>query len=308
MGGIVFSFLQLGQGGSEMSSIVTPSPAMRPAPVVQPASLVRRHPVIAYWLLTLAISWLIWLPLIVQAQGWADLNVPFALHYLGAFGPMLAALIITWLTGGGAGLTELWSRIIRWRVGWVAWLAAVGSPIALYALSAVVTLAMGNPLPDLYLFGQVNYLPYLGLAVLPLWLATYGFGEEIGWRGFALPRLQNGRSALWASLILGVMWSVWHLPAFLYLETYLTLGLAIFPLFALGILCGAVLLTWLYNTARGSILIVAVWHALFDLVTAGKAADAIMQTVMSIVIMVLAVVVVIVFKPANLSREPKQVL
>lgn len=291
-----------------MSSIVTPSPTMSPAHGVKSVSLVHRHPVIAYWLLTLAISWLIWLPLIVQAQGWANLNVPFALHYLGAFGPMLAALIMTWVGGGRDGLRELWSRIIRWRAGRVAWLAAVGSPIALYVLAAIVSVAAGNPVPDLALFGQVNYLPYLGLGVLPLWLITYGFGEEIGWRGFALPRLQNGRNALWASVILGVMWSAWHLPAFFYLDTYLAMGLGIFPMFALGILSGALLLTWLYNTARGSILIVAVWHGLFDLVSAGKAADATMQTVMSIVIMVLAVVVVIVFKPANLSREPRQVI
>lgn len=135
---------------------------------------------------------------------------------------------------------------------------------------------------------------------------TNGFGEEIGWRGFALPRLQKGRSALWASLILGAMWSAWHLPAFFYLETYIALGLIVFPMFALGILAGAVILTWLYNTARDCILIVAVWHALFDLVSAGKASDPTMQTVMSIIIMVWAVALVLIFKPTNLSSAAKQ--
>lgn len=291
-----------------MSSIVTGSPTVSPMTAAGQSGILRRHPVIAYWVLTLAISWLIWLPLIAQVRNWADLNVPFWLHYLGAFGPMLAAFAVTWFVGGREGLKELWSRIVRWRVGWVSWLAAVGSPIALLALAAIVSVVLGNPLPDLTLLGQVNYLPYLGLGVLPLWLITYGFGEEIGWRGFALPRLQNGRSALWASVILGVMWSVWHLPAFFYLDTYLTLGLAVFPMFALGIIAGAVILTWLYNTAQGSILIVAVWHALFDLVSAGKVSDPVMQTVMSIVIMVWAVLIVIVFKPAKLSREPVQVI
>lgn len=291
-----------------MSSILASSPTVGPVKTTRPLSGIQRHPVAAYWVITLAISWLIWLPLIAQAQGWENLNAPFALHYLGAFGPMLAAIVMTWIVGRRAGLSELWSRIVRWRAGWVGWLAAVGSPVALFVFAAIVSVAMGNPLPDLALLGQVNYLPYLGLGVLPLWLVTYGFGEEIGWRGFALPRLQNGRNALWASVILGVMWSAWHLPAFFYLDTYLKLGLAVFPMFALGIVAGAIILTWLYNTARGSILIVAVWHALFDLVSAGKASDPTMQTVMSIVIMVLAVVLVIVFKPANLSREPRQVL
>jgi membrane protease YdiL (CAAX protease family) len=284
------------------------TPAVAPLKPAAPTSIIRRHPVIAYWVLALAISWLIWLPLIFQVQGWANWNVPFALHYLGAFGPMLAALLMTWLLGGTEGLKELWSRIIRWRVGWVSWLAAVGSPVALFVFAALVSAAIFKALPDLTQLGQVNYLPYLGVWVLPLWLATYGFGEEIGWRGFALPRLQNGRSALWASVILGGMWSAWHLPTFFYLETYLRLGLAVFPMFALGIIAGAIVLTWLYNTARGSLLMVALWHALFDLVTATRATDVTMQTVMSVVIMVWAVVIVVVFKPANLSRERKQVI
>lgn len=272
------------------------------------SSLMKRHAVVAYWILALVISWSVWLPLIAQAQGWANFQVPFALHYLGAFGPLVAALVMTRLLGGMDGLRELWIRITRWRVGWTSWVIAIGIPLGLFALSLVVTVAMGNPLPDLALMGQVNYLPYLGILVLPLWIITYGIGEEVGWRGFALPRLQNGRSALGATLILGVMWSLWHLPAFFYLETYMKLGFAMFPMFALGIISGAVVLTWLYNTSRGSILMVALWHALFDLVSASKASDSTMQTIMSIVIMVLAVVIVLVLKPANLSRVAKQVL
>lgn len=271
-------------------------------------NLVTRHTVIAYWVLALAISWLIWMPLIAQMQGWANWNVPFALHYLGAFGPMIAALIMTWWVGGADGLKELWSRITRWRVGWVSWLVAIGSPLALFVVAALVSWMMNGQPPDAALLGQVNYLPYLGIWALPLWIITYGFGEEIGWRGFALPRLQNGRSALWATILLWAMWAFWHLPTFFYLETYMKLGLGMFLPFALGILAGAMVLTWLYNTARGSILMVALWHALFDLVSASKASDPTMQMVMSMVIMIWAVATVIVFKPVNLSREPKQVL
>jgi membrane protease YdiL (CAAX protease family) len=85
-----------------------------------------------------------------------------------------------------------------------------------------------------------NYMPYLGMWALVLWVLTFGFGEEIGWRGFALPRLQKGRSALAASVIVWVMWVVWHIPSFFYLDTYMKLGLAMLPMFALGVLAGAI--------------------------------------------------------------------
>lgn len=290
-----------------MSAIPASSRQLQPVQMRRSFDLVKRHAVIAYWVLALAFSWLIWLPLIIQAQGWANLQVPFAVHYLGAFGPLLSSVIVTWLMSGRAGLTELWSRIVRWRVGWLGWLAG-GLPIGLFALAAVITIAIGNPPPALALLGQVNYLPYLGVLALPFWFVTYGLGEESGWRGFALPRLQNGRSALRATLILWIMWALWHIPAFFYLDTYRALGLGMFPLFALGLLAGAIVFTWIYNTTGGSVLIAALYHALFNLFTATEAADGTMQMVMSILVMVWAVVIVVVYKPANLSRQPEQVI
>jgi len=257
----------------------------------------------------MAISWSVELPLVAAAQGWLDVRLPHAIHYLAALGPMLASLIITWVTGGSDGLKELWGRTTKWRVGLTGAVFAILSPVALFALASIAIRLMGGEWPNLRLLGEVNYLPFLGIWVLPLWLATYGFGEEIGWRGFALPRLQQSRSALFASVILGLMWSLWHVPAFLYLDTYVNAGgLAVFPGVAFGIVMGAIVLTWLYNTTRGSVLMVAVWHALFDLFTAAKAIDAYNSALQSAVIMILAVIIVAAFRPANLSREKKHTL
>lgn len=186
------------------------------------------------------------------------------------------------------------------------------TPIAVFLLSlvgpAIVVRALGGEWPDLQRLGEVNYLPNLGIGALVLWLATYGFGEEIGWRGFALPRLQKGRSALSATLILGVMWIVWHMPAFLYLDTYVALGLAAFPMFALGVMTGAIVFTWLYNSTGGSVLMVAIWHGVFDFLSASKISGGTIAALMSAAIMVWAVAIVIVFKPANLSRHEKHTL
>jgi membrane protease YdiL (CAAX protease family) len=269
----------------------------------------KKHPVLAYFILAVALSWSVELPLAAAAQGWLNLQIPIAIHYLAAFGPMLAGIVMTWVTGGSGGLKELWGRATKWRVGLTGAAFAILSPVALFALASIVIRLMGGEWPDLRLLGAVNYLPFLGIAVLPLWLATYGFGEEVGWRGFALPRLQKGRNALSASVILGLMWSLWHVPAFLYLDTYVKAGgLAVFPGVAFGIVMGAIVLTWLYNTTHGSVLMVAVWHALFDLFTAAKAIDAYNSALQSAVIMIGAVIIVVAFKPANLSRVEKHTL
>jgi membrane protease YdiL (CAAX protease family) len=273
------------------------------------SSWLRQHRVLAYFILTLAISWSIELPLVASAQGWITAPIPFALHYLASFGPLLAALIMTWVTGGTDGLKELWGRITKWRVGSTGVTFAFLSPVVLFALAAVVVWVLsGGEWPDLRRLTEINYLPNLGIGALVLWLVTFGFGEEIGWRGYALPRLQRDHSALSATLILGVMWVAWHVPAFFYLDTYVNLGLAVFPMFALGVLTGGIVLTWLYNTTGGSVLMVAIWHGVFDFLSASKASDGYIAALMSAVIMIWAVVIVIVYKPANLSRQQKHIL
>jgi len=268
-----------------------------------------QHRVLAYFILTLAISWSIELPLVASAQGWITAPIPFAIHYLASLGPLLAALIMTWATGGADGLKELWGRITKWRVGSIGATFAFLSPVALFVLALLVVWVLsGGEWPNLQRLTEVNYLPNLGIGALILWLATFGFGEEIGWRGYALPRLQKGHSALSATLILGVMWVVWHVPAFFYLDTYVNLGLAAFPMFALSVLAGTIVLTWLYNTTGGSVLMVAVWHGVFDFLAASKASDGTIAALMSAVIMIWAVVIVIIYKPANLSRHEKHTL
>ncbi len=270
---------------------------------------IKQHSMISFFILTLAISWSIELVLVASAQGWIATSIPFAIHYLVSLGPLLAAFTMTGIIGGAGGLRELWSRITKWRVGTIGVTFAFLSPLVLFALTAVIVWALsGGEWPDVQRLTEINYLPNLGIGALILWLATFGFGEEIGWRGYALPRLQKGHRALSATLLLGVMWVVWHVPAFFYLDTYVNLGLAAFPMFALGVLAGAIVLTWLYNTTGGSVLMVAVWHGVFDFLIASKASDGYIAALMSAVIMIWAVVIVIVYKPANLSRQQKQIL
>src|SRR5512141_3185197 len=129
-----------------------------PVPGLPWAAWLRQHPVAAYYLLALAFSWAVELPLGAIQQGWIDWPIPFSVHYLAAFGPMLAALIVTAVTTGAAGLRELWGRIFRWRVGWKWWLFAIGGPVAVFALGQPIVRLVKGAWPDLRLLGQANYL------------------------------------------------------------------------------------------------------------------------------------------------------
>jgi membrane protease YdiL (CAAX protease family) len=251
-------------------------------------------PLIAYFILAYAISWSIGVPLALANQGIIPTVLPKWSHYLVGYGPMLAALIVTGFRQGLPGLKELGGRMVRWTCPkW--WLVGFSPLILGWVTILILNMLTGSEI-NLSRLGAVNFLPPLSaFGALLLWFFTFGLGEETGWRGYALPRLQSGRSALSATLILGAFWALWHLPMFFYLyEPSMAFG------WLFGLFAGAIFLTWLYNSANDSILIVAVWHACFNLVTGSTADTGALPAVLSVIVMLLAVIVVLVYKPKNL--------
>lgn len=184
--------------------------------------------------------------------------------------------------------------MIRWACPkW--WIVAFSPLIIGWVTLLIVNRVTGSAI-KLSMLGQLNYLPPLGIWALPLWLFTFGLGEETGWRGFALPRLQKGRGALAATLILAAFWALWHLPQFFYqFEPSIAVG------WVIGLFAGAVLLTWLYNSTDSSILMVAVWHACFNFMTATQADVGALQAVLSMVVIVWAVLVIVFTRPKHLT-------
>jgi membrane protease YdiL (CAAX protease family) len=167
------------------------------------------------------------------------------------------------------------------------------SPLVLVTLAAAVNYLIGAGWPDLATLGEVESLGDIGvIAALLLWLATFGFGEETGWRGFALPALQKRHGMLHSALVIGVFWALWHLPSFFYRPQYMALGLGGFFAFAFGVISGSVLVAWIYNGSGGSVLVVAIWHGLFDLLTTAKATQGTITAIASTVVMVWAVAIV----------------
>lgn len=219
-------------------------------------------PLFVYCGLAVAISWSLWLPLVL-AGGSASGPLRY-LHLLGGLGPAVAGIACAGWFGGKPALALMLQRIGSWPVPlrWhlVAWL----SPFALLALALLLaSLATGGA--GWTVFAANPEFPELSTPVY--WIAVLifsGFGEEIGWRGFALPVLQSRLSPVPATLILSVIWAAWHLPLF-WFPGLGDLGLGGLVGWYLSLLTGAAILTWLTNSTRGSILIAAAFHTTMDL-------------------------------------------
>jgi len=184
---------------------------------------------------------------------------------LAGYGPALAAILVTLLTTGGQGLKELFGRLAKWRVGVQWYLVALFLPAAVILVSLGLNALTGGSPPDFantpFLFGPRD--TPLALKILILFLVfTLGFdglGEELGWRGYALPKLKESQSSLVASVILGVLWAVWHFPFALTDGT--PLNSVPLLVFVLNQVAQAIIYTWIFNNTRGSLLLPLLHHA-----------------------------------------------
>ncbi|MCX6025230.1 MAG: CPBP family intramembrane metalloprotease [Chloroflexi bacterium] len=269
----------------------------------------RRSELIAYFALAFILSWAIEIPLALSAQGLIHRSPPMALHYLASFGPMLAALLVTLFSHGLSGVGQLLTGLLRWRTPREYYAFAVAAPIVIFIGIVFATwLVRGTP-PDLRLLGEADYLGSLGvLPVFALWVITFGLGEELGWRGFALPRLQATRSALAASFVLGSFWAVWHLPAIFYRDTYMAMGWMVVPMLLTVAAVGSVVYTWLFNGTRGSLLVIILFHGLFDFFSVWPAGLVGPGMVMTILMVFWAVRVYKIFGAEHLAPVEKTVV
>ncbi len=224
-----------------------------PAPPSAALRLLRKHPVLGFFGLAYLISWGLWLPLYCPPlAGW---RVPYH-HALGAFGPLLAAGLLGRGLYGPAALRALLRRMAQWRVraGWYA--VAVLLPLALAALvQLVVGPPPAGPWPGL---GHSAEFPHWNALAIGLYnVLVFGYGEEVGWRGFALPELQQRYGTQRAVLLVAAGWAVWHLPLFWYRPGYLHLDAGGVAGWLLSLVMGSALLTWLFNGTHGSLLLCA---------------------------------------------------
>jgi CAAX protease family protein len=257
-------------------------------------SLVRRYPLTEFFVLAVALSW--W--------PWILYSLDLAPYPIVGFGPFLAALIVLAVTEGKRGVIGLLRRMVRWRVGLQWYAVALLLPVVVtltaaalnvYLLGAQLTSTAAD-LGDWSSFVQMFFLWLLipGLA---------GTWEEPGFRGYALPRLQFRYSALLASLILGVMWAFWHLP-------FVVTGEDIWIDAILLTFEWSIVYTWLFNNAKGSVLIVMLFHNMNNSFSSGfvgrmfSGEDSVNQAWLRLLLWgLVAIVLVVVYRSQNLSRK-----
>jgi membrane protease YdiL (CAAX protease family) len=259
-------------------------------------SLIRTHSLITFFMLAYALAWWIW---ILYAFGITFLGPIFAL------GPFLAAIIVTALTRGTVGLKVLLSRMVPWRVGLGWYAAALLLPVAVYLFTVSLNILLGASASTAEQFGSW-YLIFPLFAYSLLFPLSGAFGEELGWRGFALPRVQARLWALSAALVIGVIQTAWHLPLFMTDRSTPPVPLIV------GYMGLGILATWVFNNTRGSVLITMVLHASFN-TNAGffgemfAGADLVrMSWLLAAGWFVAAIVVVIVAGPKHLSRRQRK--
>jgi uncharacterized protein len=255
------------------------------------SALVKRHSLVAFFMLAYALSWWAW-PL--YALGLFP-------NPVASFGPFLAAIVVLALTDGKAGIVRLFRRMVRWRVapGWYA--VALLLPAVLTAVATMLNVMLGAQTPSPAQFGAWPGI----LSTFAIVLLVPGVGgawEEPGWRGYAVPRLQQGRSALVASLILGVLIAVWHLPLIVVGQVYYS--------DIVLILAAVIVFNWVFNNARGSVLIIMLMHAANNAVSGSfffpmfSGTDFIRESwLVALVWVVVAALVIAISGPSHFSRK-----
>jgi uncharacterized protein len=214
----------------------------------------RRRPLLIFFLLAYGLGWICFLPLALSdiGTGLIHANVPIEFIVAGAFTPTMAALIVQWLSEGNLRICRLYSSWPRMLLGLVS-----GFAIMILAFVVLPGLVPAKSPRELH-WGVLLTPPIYGLN----WSTFLGgpINEEPGWRGFALPRLQERFGPAWASVVLGTLWAGWHLPLFL-IQGWTNVPVWAYPLLLISV---SVLITWGANLSEFCIFVPIVMHATFN--------------------------------------------
>lgn len=210
----------------------------------------KNHPLVTFYVLAFALAWCIKIPVVLSNTD----NI--VLRLLPSFFPAIAALVTAAIIAGRRGVGDVLRQVGKLRVSPIWYLIALIGPMVLNLLAIVLALPFGEAFPK-FTFPGIRLLPVILVATF------FALGEELGWRGFALPRLQGRFNALIASLIIGLLWWAWHLPEALGgpaagLSLQQSIGREFRDL--LLDVAASILITWIYNSTGGSVLLATLFH------------------------------------------------
>jgi membrane protease YdiL (CAAX protease family) len=271
------------------------------------SSVVKRHPLITFFVLAYALAWILESPLVLLGDSLTHTQ-GLILVILASNVPSVLGIVLTAMLLGRGALRKLLGRLLPWRVNPIWYLvvflgpvALVGGVVALNALVGGPALSLGMPLLGVAFFLAFSIFPGSAL------------GEEIGWRGYVLPRLQTRMSALSASLFLAPIWALWHLPLWLagWLHEDPFKTPSIYAGFVVSAFAMSVITTWVYNSSGGNLLMVVLLHATVNLPMTLVIDDLGSRATLPVLLywgltIVAAIVVIIVAGPKHLSRKHRK--
>jgi membrane protease YdiL (CAAX protease family) len=259
-------------------------------------NILRQLPLTSFFVLAYAWTWLCWWSVFAVSSGHLALPVPSEwLATCGQFGPFVAAMIVTWGASGSEALGQLFARLFRWRIRPV-WLGVSFLLLPATMLIAILLFAfVGGKVASLRFQDTWSTLPahfvYLLILGGPL-------GEELGWSGFGLPRLQAQYGSVWASIWLGLLRAGWHLPLW-----WIYPAPCPYPLFVAGVILLQFLFTWLFNHTGRSVLYSLIFHTSLSIASV-RLPDVPAYHIW--VLCVLSIVVVILLCDRRLRLTPRE--
>jgi membrane protease YdiL (CAAX protease family) len=217
----------------------------------------KQHPLVSFFVLAYGIAWI---PLALQPMS-GDVVLSFAF-----WAPAVSALILVAVNGGKSGTQKLVSKLFLWRAGVKWYVIALLSPVVLELLAFATHMLLGRTPVAIDLAAWVEMLPsqLLPLILVLSFLVLLSTGEELGWRGYALPELQARYGSVRASLVLGLLWGLWHLPVF-WIPGTVQYGLPV-PGYIIATVGYSFIYTCVLNGAKGSVLLASLYHAASNLV------------------------------------------
>jgi membrane protease YdiL (CAAX protease family) len=264
-----------------------------------------------YFILALGWSWLFWIPVVLTGM---DISVTpgIALFTIGIFGPAVSAILLTCLAGDKQERREYWSRLISFtRIGprWYAIIILIAPVYSVLAILSGLVIKGNIPAVDT----AVRYVTH-PLTIIPFAIVRMVYGplpEELGWRGYALDRLQRKWNALVSSLVLGVIWAVWHTPMFFMRGSLMS---EVLPLWSTefwvvmgpGILAGSVVMTWIYNNTQRSTLAAILFHFMMNFTAEFLRLPGDIKTYQFVWLTIIAIVVTLVYGPATLKGKVRR--
>jgi len=265
---------------------------------------IKRYQILLFFLLTLATSWAIWiLATVAKIYGGTSVLAPEGLiGGMARWLPGLVAILLSFIIFGKSGIGNLFQPIRIWRVGLFWYIFALLFQIIVFYGGKVIDTLLGNfyevtsPLYSVYGAQATLMAPMVVLFAFP-----GAFAEELGWRGYVLPRLQNRFTALLSSIVVAIFWGAWHIPLLIYFGDLGVNDYAGYALAVVNFIPVAIIYSWIYNNTQGSLLLVTLFHIGQQL--SNNLLGALPTATDEILVWIVALVMIIIEGVANLSHR-----